>query len=487
MSIAPIKGPDDPRTLPAKRDSAGKGVARRGADEKAIAQLINDFQSDTAEITGRPEPFLVRSLVYLLTAMVVSAIVWASFAEIDRVVSARGKLVSTVPLMSVQPLETSIIKSLHAQPGDTVKAGQPLATLDPTFAQSDVDQIQNRLSAMEEQIARLQAELDGKPYTPAGDSPTEAALTQMTLWRERQSQLRSQLLSYDERIARAKSSLESRDREIALMTRRLEDIKSIETIRKELFQAQVGSKLGALQASSERLNAEQSLASLTNEKMELGHELDDLKAQRAAFESEWRNDISQRLVQARVERDGLTDELVKAQKRRELVNLTAPVDAVVLELARNQSVNSVVRGADPLFVLVPLNAPVEVQAGIDGSEIGYIREGDPVEIKLDSYNYQTHGSLRGVVRTISSDAFTSQEDNALAASNPAGQQTGRQTGFVYRARIEITENSLRDVPGDLRLIPGMPLSAEIKVGHRTVMSYLLRPILRGFGESMREP
>jgi multidrug resistance efflux pump len=135
-----------------------------------------------------------------------------------------------------------------------------------------------------------------------------------------------------------------------------------------------------------------------------------------------------------------------------------------------------------LFTLVPLDAPLEVNVSIPASEIGFVREGDPVQIKLDAYDYQRHGSAEGVVRSISRDSFSAREDISTQSN-----KNDNLSGLTYRARIEMTKIDLRNVPSDFRLVPGLPLVADIKVGERSVMSYFLRPILQGINESMREP
>ena len=192
----------------------------------------------------------------------------------------------------------------------------------------------------------------------------------------------------------------------------------------------------------------------------------------------------------RSQRDGLVEQLNKARKHEELVNLTAPIDAVVLEIGP-YSVNSVIAGAAILYRLVPANSPLEVQAMIDGSEIGFVKEGDPVEIKFDAYVYMEHGTAEGVVTSISEDSFSQRSDIASSPLTGTGASAPStpdiRTGLFYKVKIAITAVKLRNVPAKFALLPGLPLSAEIKIGGRTVMSYLLRPLLGGLGESMREP
>lgn len=455
-------------------------------DETEIQQAINDFQSDTAEIENQPEPKLTRITLYAVALLIVVAVVWASLARIDRVVSATGRLVSTETPIVLQPFDTAILKTVTVRAGDIVKAGQVLATMDPTFAQADIGQIAVRLQTAEAGISRLEAELSGETYKPPRDLPAEVSLGQLGLWRNRQAQFNAQVVSYDERIARANATITNSRIEITNLTAQRQQWKEIEDIRTQLAASQVGSKLNALAATANRLDIERSLSTAKSAEQQALHELDDQKAQREAFIQQWKNTIAQDLIQQRSERDVLAEQMAKARKRQELVTLTAPVDAVVLEVA-NRSVGSIASAAEPLFTLVPINAPLEAVVQIDGREIGFIRQGDPVTVKFDTYNYFEHGAAEGVVRTISDDSFSRNDRAGALSKADAGGNGAASGGLFYRAHIDLTAVNLRNVPEGFRLLPGLPLTADVKIGSRTIIAYFLKPLLGSINESMREP
>src|SRR5690606_33023234 len=149
-----------------------------------------------------------------------------------------------------------------------------------------------------------------------------------------------------------------------------------------------------------------------------------------------------------------------------------PADAVVLDVAE-RSVGSVVREAEPLVTLVPLAAPLEAEVAIDASDIGQVVAGQTARIKLNAYPFQKHGTAEGIVRMVSGDAFAPQGETMRPP--------------FYRARVEVTDIALRNLPETFRILPGMTLSAEILTGRRTVLSYFLYPLIRGLDESVREP
>lgn len=455
--------------------------------EKDAAEAIRQFQLDTSEIQSQAQPIRSRATLYLTTATIIASIVWASVTDIDKVVSARGKLVSTAPSIVVQPLETSILKNIKVRAGDIVRAGQVLAELDSTFSQADLAQTRARLQQAEGQIARLMAEANEQPFQPSADLPGEVRSSQFALWRNRQNQYQSQLQSFDQRIAKAEGTIESSRKQIAGYSQQLKSWQEIEGIRRELQASQWGSKLQALAATSQRLDVEQKLTNAKATEEATIHELADLRAQRDYFIRQWKTAISQDLIQNQTDRDVYAEQMAKARKKEQLVTLTAPSDAIVLEVA-NRSIGSVISGAEPLMTLTSLNAPLEVMAQVPGSEIGFIRQGDPVSLKLDAYNYMEHGYVEGRIETVSEDSFSAAA-SPLAAAPGANlkQSQDTQSQLFYRIRVSIGENKLRNVPDNFRLVPGLPLTADIKVGERKAIAYFLKPLMGTVNEGMREP
>jgi hemolysin D len=452
-------------------------LSLRVGKKNDIADVINEYQQDTTEIDGERYPLLARSSLYVLVAMVLTAIIWSTIAKLDRVVSTRGRIISTEASLVVQPLETSIIKSINVKAGDIVRSGTILATLDPTFIQADYDQLRARLLSLDAQIERLEAEYANRPYSfdKVRDSELEGATyrqLQMSLSQERNAQYQSQMQSYVERIARLEANLATRDAELSLLENRLAIMREVEGMRMTLESNKTGSRLNSLAARDARLEIERNQALAKRDIAETKHELLALRADQDAFIQQWQGRTVEELVNRRNERDSIAEQLIKARKRQDLVSLSPVVDAVVLDVA-NRSVGSVISAAEPLFTLVPLGAPLEIEAQIDSKQLGQIKVGDAVAVKLDAYSFQEFGKLEGVVRTISEDAFN---------SNAANGQTS-----YYRTRIKLTKSMLDKEPENFRLVPGMPLVAEIKIGERTVLEYLTQPLTRGLTESMREP
>lgn len=452
--------------------------ARNDDPGGALERVAAPFQSDAAEIELRAPPPGVRATLYALLALLTTATLWAAFAEVDRVVVAPGKLVTTAPTLVVQPLETSVIRAIDVGVGARVRAGQTLARLDPTFTAADVGQLRAEVATLRAERDRLNAEVSALPYAPGDDAGPEARL-QGRIHDQRAAEKKAKLAVFDEAIAGLTGGVTVRRHEHELLAQRLAGVAEVEDIRGALFDRQQGSKLNLLEARDTRLAIQREVAALNREIADMNHELASQRAQREAYLSEWLRDAAGELSDVSRRYEGAVNQLDKALRRDAMIDLKAPADAVVLEVAK-RSVGSVVREAETLFTLVPLDVPLEAEVAIDARDIGHVQPDAAARIKIEAYPFQRHGVLRGAVRTISEDVFVND-------GSGEGSRAGAARAPHYQARLTLESTRLDDVPDHFRLLPGMTVAAEIKAGRRTVLSYLLYPLGKALDESLREP
>jgi HlyD family type I secretion membrane fusion protein len=436
--------------------------------------LIARFRSETDALSQEKEPALARATLFIVTGAIIFGFILAGLVSIDRVVTGTGQLVTQEPTVVVQSLNRAIIKSINVKAGDRVKAGDVLATLDSTFAAADVAQLHVQIESLDAEIARLQAERDQRPFTATSLSE-RYGLLQQSLYLQRQAQRTEQLKSLESKIAQFKATIVKYTNEQKRYGERAKVMSEVESMRRQLAQQQVGSRLTLLQAMDQRLEVLRYLDFGTNALVEAQHQHEAAQSERDAFIEQWRTQVNVELIQKQTIRDATAEQLAKAQKTEDLVNLYAPTDAVVLQVAK-LSVGSVLTEASPLFTLVPMNAAIEAEISIDARDIGFIRTGDRVAVKLEAYNYLQHGYAEGQVKVISEDAFTTAQDGGKTAVRP-----------FYKATIVLDKTTLHNVPEGFRLIPGMPLTGDVIVGDRTLLSYLSHGFLRSLNEAMREP
>jgi hemolysin D len=441
-----------------------------------LKPAVAEFQSDAVEVEERTPPRFARLTLYCVVALILAAVGWAAGSQVDMIVTAQGKLITTRPNLVVQPLETSVIREIHVRAGDVVNRGDVLATLDPTFSQADLDQLRTRVAAFEATINRLKAELGGYDFVVADSSNPDEVL-QGKMFDQRRTFYQTQLRNFDAQIASARANLKTSHDEETVLMRRLETMQSIEAMRSTLMDKEVGSKLNFLLSRDARLEVESNLSRVRGNQADYEHKVDKARADQQVFAEDFRRTAYQELVETLAKRNSAAEDLKKVELRRQLIVLSAPADSIVLEIA-NRTVGSVVREAETLFVLVPRDVPLQAEVNVDGKDIGQVVVGQAARIKFEAFPFQKYGTGSGVVRVVSQDTF--------APDNTKRENAPRNSAPYYRVLVDVTETKLRLPPERVQLIPGMAVNAELKVGRRSVISYFLYPLLRGLDESIRE-
>jgi len=452
--------------------------------DKRLPSEVLEFQPDAVEIEQRPVPGRVRWVLYLILAALVALVVGAVIFQVDRIVEARGRLITTAPTIVVQPLNTSVIRSLDVQVGDVVRKEQVLVTLDPTFASADLGQLEQRGMALGVQIRRIHAELRDKAFAARPEEGEEGAL-QERLLRQRRSIMERTKRMMDDKAAALRAKLELNAVQRQGQERQSRLLRDVEGTTAKRPQQDAEYRLRLLEAQKARFLADSSLENLVAEEQVTRKELQQVASDWLRFEAERKGQLLEQEVQLRNDLEKLREELQKAKRVHELVELRAPQEGIVLKLAE-RSVGSIVQPAEPLVTLVPLGSVIEAEVDVQSRDIGRIRTDDAVRIKLDAFPFQRHDTLPGRVRVISEDAFQRNTPLAASTKNHNDEDKDALEAF-YRSRIELLGTTLRSVPEGFRLMPGMKVTAEIKVGKRSVISYFLYPIIRALDESLREP
>lgn len=432
---------------------------------------FSEFQPDATEIESKRFPPLAKAVLYLIVGFFFAIIIWSSIAEIDNAVIAPGKITTKVPNIVVQSFETAMIVGIHVKEGDVVETGQELATLDATFAEADVQASKSTYISVAAQEKRLIAELTTK--VPEQFSPNVAVdRLQRDIFERREAELAATLSSWVGRQQQLASDIKSNVQDVRDIRQQVEVLQELEQMRANLLKSGHGSRVNFLTAKNQRLSMEREERRLLNLRVRLHHEVGAVDSDRQAFRSEWRSAIGKELVTTRREREELSEKLKKMERRESMVSLHAPARGIVLSIA-DRSVGSVIQQAETMFTIVPVDVPLVMEADIQPKDVGQIKVGDPVRVKLDALPFQKYGILEGVVTLISEDTVETE-----------GSGEG---GPAYQTKVELKKLDLRNVPANFRLIPGMSGTAEITVGRKRVITYFFYPIAKAFDQSFREP
>jgi hemolysin D len=437
---------------------------KRLADEAAFLPAALSLQ----ETPAHPAP---RRAAIAVCALFVIAVFWAIFGEIDIVAVAPGRIVVSNSTKTLQPLEAAVVRRVLVRNGDGVKAGQLLVELDATNASADGASVQEQLSAVVSEERRTTAlaraiESNQSPVLPgpARSSDTRDKVRLEAEWADigaRLAKLGAELSRRQAETVTARELIKKLEATLPLARQREADFKSLTE------QGFVSNHAGQDRAR-ERIEMESDLATQRARLSEALAVVQEANQARAAYLAETRRALSERHAQAASKREQLTQERSKTEQRSRLAQLTAPVDGTVQQVAIHTE-GGVVTPAQVLMVIVPKDAQVSAEVVVDNKDIGFVIAGQTAQIKLETFPFTRYGTVSATVKSVVADAVNDEKK-----------------GAIFPATLTLNQAAI-DVDGKrISLSPGMNVTAEIKTGKRRVIEYLLSPVQKAVGESLKE-
>ncbi len=366
--------------------------------------------------------------IYLMLGALVAAVAWAALARVEMITRGDARVIPEGREQVIASLEGGILRELLVHEGDAVKAGQPLALLDPTRVEAVQAEGQARRLALRAAIARAMAESSGQPLR--FDPELKAA-------KDARGPVAAETVSFQTRQKALQEAVAITQRSLGLLEKEL--------------------------AVAESMSAKGLMSEV--EVMRVRRQVNDLNLQVQERLNRHRQDASVELARLQTELAQLDENQVVRDDAVKRSTLVSPVNGLVKQI-RTHTVGGVIGGGAPLMEIVPVGDKVLVEMRVKPADIGFLRVGQGAEVKLSAYEFTVYGSLSGKVVTISPDALGDPE---------RAQATD---GTWYRALVEADRSSLQAGGKPLLAIPGMTGTAEVNVGERTVLSYLLRPMLK---------
>jgi membrane fusion protein, hemolysin D len=426
-----------------------------------------------------------RIVLWLMAGLFAAAAAALALARVDIVVSANGRLATTDSEIVVQPLETSVVRAIDVHMGDQVKAGEVLATLDPTFTEADENELSAKLSRLQATDDRIAAELAGTIYDPPGPNPDE--LTQRDIFRKRHDEYTARLAALDRKTEEYGANLAAHQTEAKGLQQQIQLAQQAEGIYQALVAKDLASKLKLIETTQRRVEAQSRRDTSEGEQQQLRDEIAAATAEREAFVDEWRRKLAEAMAETRGDLEATAAQLSKARLRHRMAVLRAPRDSIVLAVAERAE-GAVVQPAEPLFRLVPADVPLVAEVEIDTRDVARIRIGDRVTLKFQALPWQQYGLADGVLKALAPDTV---DDGSRAAPGvaqaPDFETRLPQSPIHYLARVALTRKSFRNLPQGFALRPGMRLVADIKIGRRSILQYVLNPLTRVVNDSLHEP
>lgn len=383
-----------------------------------LGRKINSITAGDKARTG-------RRLVWLVTVIVASFLVWAAYAPLDEVVRGGGKVVPVMKNQVLQNLEGGIVNEIFVTEGDRVEAGQLLVKLDETRFQSAFQELQDRQWALSVRLARLRAEQDrSSDFVPnpellrlAGDH----ADSEIQLFRARRDELRSSVANLEEAVA-----LKVREVEMLRSMAERSAVPEIELIRAQQAAVDAQSRLAAIVTEFETSRTQEYSEVLTN------------------------------LRQVEEQLRGKEDQLVRT-------NVISPINGIVNKVSAT-TIGGVVQPGEPLLEILSLEDQLRVEGRIDPRDIGFVYVGMPAAIKLTAFDFSIYGTLSGEVVHVGADTIVDEND--------------REQRPYYEVFIELQSTTLEGPTDSVEIRPGMQSEIELQSGQKTVLQYLLKPLFK---------
>lgn len=449
-------------------------TARKTPKNKSIGGIEREFMPAALEILETPANPAGRLVALTIMAMFVGAFAWAYFGKIDIVATAPGRVVPVGGSKLVQAQAISTVRAIHVGEGQHVEAGEILVELDDTESVVDIDQLIRQRDEAQVEAVRLEAfirAVNGKPFQfGVGESELDPALVGM-----HRNRLASDLASYQAKLGSLKSELNRRMASIETTKAEVAKLKELRPLvaEREATMLQLMEQGHTPKAVWQQIKAQ--LIDVTHDLTIKSHLITEaqngmysVEKQMEGFGADTLQKAYSELVKVKATFARADLALRKAYKREELKTLRAPVAGTVHRMTVH-TIGGVVRPADPLMIIVPDDAHLEVKAQVLNRDKGVVSEGRDAEIKFEAFDFTRYGTVKGKILSVSNDALESEG-----------------FGLVFATRVSMDKNSIQVGEEVVPLSPGMTVTVEIKTGERRIIDFLLSPLKRYQDEAIRE-
>jgi len=436
-----------------------------------------EFAPEIIKVQQQPPSPLPRTVLYAFLALFGVLVIWACVGRLDVVAVAQGKLVPQSFLKIVQPAEAGIVREILVKEGDTVKEGQALVRMDTRLSDADSKTLQAELHRKRLQLRRIEAELAGAPMKRQADDPAD-------IYAQTEAQYQARRQAYLDMLGMEQATLTKAQHDLQGATEIEGKLQKTVPIYKDqaeswdkLAKEGFAGRLLALERQRTYVESEQDLKAQTQNVASLKALIAQSERRNAQITSNYRQQLQNERGEAEALYHKQQQDWDKQQHRHSLLELKAPQAGIVKDLATHTP-GTVVAPGTILLTLVPHNEPLIAEVWVGNMDSGFVQANQKARVKLAAYPFQKYGMLDGVVRQVGADAQEKPE--------AGGSQTKAMQEAAYRALISLSGSHLENQGRQLKLVPGMQVSAEIHLGTRSVLEYLLSPVQKVAHEAGRE-
>ncbi|MGL4091163.1 HlyD family type I secretion periplasmic adaptor subunit [Agrobacterium cavarae] len=463
-----------------------------------------EFLAPALEILETPPSPVRMALIVIIAAFFAVAIAWSAISRIDIIATAQGKVEPTLKVKVVQPLAAGKVSDVLAHNGDHVKEGQVLVKLDSAAAAAQLDDLTGQLMASQAEVARRQSAIalvsaqDWKPSSslpaivwPAGTDLVVRGREQRVLQLDL-AQLASQVAVINSQIAQKVTSSNSSTATIAAQRELVATLGKLTGMRDTSAHGGMGSTaewLNTLQAEQRERVA---LQIDINEKADADASIDVLRRQAQSATQSFLADYSQKLEAAEAQVEDLTQKVRQAKSQFDDMTLVSPVDGIV-EASTLTSTGQVLASGAEVMRIVPDGSHLDVQAFLTNDQIGFVKPGQEVTIKIDAFPYTQYGTVKGTVLQVGKDAVSAAQaqadlaDSSFTANTSTSVSNSQASnGLVFPIVVQMDSDVIGSSEGTAKVSPGMSVAVDINTGTRTILAYLFAPLIDVTSSALHE-
>lgn len=443
-----------------------------------------EFLPAALEIQETPPLPMGRYILWAIMVFFLIAIIWATICEVDIVGVAQGKIIPNGNVKIIQPLETGVVRKIYVEEGQHVEAGTPLLELDATLTGADQKSVREQQLAQKLERARLltiidtlnnsSADTENQKQNPDYFAELNDMASKSQILRQQQRVIK-QLQEYRAQIAALEDEKQQRVADRDAISERIQQLNSTIPLITEragsladLLKKKMVPRVDWLELEQQRIEQvkerDVQKSNLLSVNANIANIEQRLKVQKADFESQ----ILTELADTENKIAAYGQDLVKAEKRVTLQKLVAPVAGAVQQLEVH-TIGGVVTPAQELMHIVPEQDGIEVEAWVQNKDIGFVEEGQPAVVKVETFPFTKYGKIDAEVMNVSNDATPDEH-----------------MGLVYAMRVKMHQTTMKVKEKIVNLTPGMAVTVEVNMGKRRLIEYLLTPLLRYKDESVRE-
>lgn len=443
----------------------------------------SDFAPPLLRIQEKPPPPLAGWMLRLLIALLAGIVLWSVFGRLDIVAVADGKLVPSTYLKIVQPAEQGIVKEILVKEGEVVKDDQVLIRMDPVLTGADVKSVQAEYHNKRIALRRIDAQMGGARFARAKDDPGD-------LYAQVETQYRANVQAYENALRQERSLLDKARNDLAgaqatkskleqVLPHYVEQEKAFEKLAKDGF----AGRIMYTDKQRERIEKEQDLRTQEFTIRSNQALIEQSERKIAQISADYRRSLQTERVEAAAQLEKVRQELAKHEHRFGLLELRAPQPGVVKDLATH-TIGTVASPGTILMTLVPENDEMLAEVWVSNQDVGFIRPGQDVKLKLAAFQFQKYGMVEGKVRQVSADATEAPSPNTRSDA-----LTGRDRPMgplAFRALVDLNSQHLDAGSERYRVASGMQVAGEIHLGTRSILEYVLSPVQKAWHEAGRE-